>query len=94
MDLVVNYKKAASKEEGWDLAKAQITPEYVAKFNVKAEINYDRASGKIIATGKGFTLSLEFSDNDCKVGVELSLMLRPFKGKILEAVQNKLEKTV
>ncbi len=66
----------------------------MAKFNVKANISYDKDSGKIVATGKGFTLSLEFFEKDCKVGLDLSLMLRAFKGKILEGVKSKLEKTV
>ncbi|MDD0853120.1 polyhydroxyalkanoic acid system family protein [Halobacteriovorax sp. GB3] len=94
MDLVVSYDKATDKFNAWDLAKAQITPEYVEKFKVKAEIAYDRDGAKMEATGKGFTLSLVFDENECKVAIKLSMFLKPLKGKVLEAVENKLKKTI
>ena len=92
MDLSIAYNKATSMTEAFDLAKEQITPEYVAKFKVKSEISYERDNGKMIATGKGFTLTLNFSESECEVSLKLSLLLKPLRGKILEAVERKLQK--
>ncbi|WP_127715992.1 polyhydroxyalkanoic acid system family protein [Halobacteriovorax sp. HLS] len=94
MDLSVSYKIASTQQDAFALAKAQITPEYVDKFNVKAEINYDEASGIMEATGKGFTLTLEFDDSKCDVNLKLSMLLRPLKKKILEKIEKKLSKHV
>ena len=46
------------------------------------------------ATGKGFTLDLQFEDNRCDVSLKLSLVLRPLKKKILATIEKKLEKNV
>ncbi|PIK15516.1 polyhydroxyalkanoic acid system family protein [Halobacteriovorax sp. JY17] len=94
MDLSVNYNKATSKTEAYELAKAQITPEYVDKFNVKAEIEYNEAAHSMKATGKGFTLDLQFEEDRCDVSLKLSLILKPLKKKILGTIEKKLEKNV
>ena len=94
MDLSVSYNVSSNQEEAFAIAKEQITPEYVDKFNVKAEINYDESAGKMEATGKGFTLTLEFDESKCDVNLKLSLLLRPLKKKILGTIERKLQKHV
>ena len=94
MDLSVNYNKATSKAEAYELAKAQITPEYVAKFNVKADIAYNEAGHSMTATGKGFTLELQFKEDRCEVSIKLSLLLKALKKKVLGTIEKKLEKNV
>lgn len=90
----VEYQKAANGEEAYNTAKEQITPEYVQKFGVKADVDFDDSGKKISATGKGFTLNLVFYDNHCKVDLDLSFMLKPFKGKVLEGIESKLKRHV
>lgn len=94
MDLKVQYNVAKSSSEAFDLARAQITPEYVAKFNVKCDIDYSSDKTKISAKGKGFTLTLDFAATDCAVSLELSFLLKPLKGKILETIEHKIKKTI
>jgi hypothetical protein len=94
MALTVNYSKAGNKDEAFDLAKAQITPEYIEKFKVKAGVDYDKTAGKMIATGKGFTLTLSFGKSSVDAKLELSFFLKAFKGKILETLERKLTKNV
>ncbi len=94
MDLSVNYNKATSKQEAYDLAKAQITPDYVDKFNVKADISYDESGHSMKATGKGFTLELQFKEDKCDVSIKLSLILKPLKKKILGKIESKLERNI
>ncbi|MCP4912993.1 MAG: hypothetical protein GY909_07730 [Oligoflexia bacterium] len=94
MDLRVSYYKAQTMEEAYNLAKAEITPEYVEKFKVKADISYNPGSGLMTAKGKGFTLTLKFDDTKVVVDLELSFMLKAFKGTILDTIERKLKKTV
>lgn len=93
MDLKVPYSHTSTKEEAYKAACEQITPEYIAKWNMKADISYDE-NNAITAAGKGFTLKITFTDSEAQVKCDLSLMLRAFKGKVLETVENKLKKHV
>jgi hypothetical protein len=94
VDLQVPYKQAKSKDEAYKIACEQITPDYVAKFNVKAEIAYDESRGLIKAVGKGFTLELSFKETQADVSLELSFLLKAFKKTILETIERKLNKHV
>lgn len=92
MDLKVNYKNVANKDEAYEEALKQITPEYIAKWKIKAEVSYDKDRKEIKAVGKGFTLCLGFNEDHCQVDLDLSFLLKPVRGTVLEAVENKLEK--
>jgi hypothetical protein len=94
MELSVSYNKAGSKQEAFDLAKVQITPEYIAKYKVNPEITYDDSGCSMQAVGKGFTLKLIFTDSECEVHLKLSLILRALKGKILDGIERKLERHI
>ena len=92
MDLLVNYNSCKTKEEAFAAAKAEIIPEYIAKWKVSAEISYDHDSGIIEADGKGFTLTIAFGASSADVSIKLSFLLKALKGKILETVERKLNK--
>ncbi|MFG1498947.1 polyhydroxyalkanoic acid system family protein [Halobacteriovorax sp. XZX-3] len=94
MSLKVNYSQASSQEEAYNLGKQAVTPEYVAKFNVKADVTTDDGNFSMQAKGKGFELKLKFEESYCLVDLDLSFMLKPLKGKILETIENKIKKTV
>ena len=64
------------------------------KVPYKNTTNYDDAGKKIIASGKGFTLTLNFADTACEVSLELGFLYKPLKGKILETIENKVKKHV
>jgi hypothetical protein len=93
-ELSIPFTIAKTADEAFEEAKKQITPEYVAKFNVKADVDIDNTKKEIVAKGKGFKLSLSFSGTETSVGVELSFLLRPFKKQVLDAIERKLKKHV
>lgn len=93
-DLTVPYNNVSSSAEAFDLAKEVVTPEYVAKYNVKADVSFDESGKTISAKGKGFDLSIYFADKEAEVNIKLSLILRPVKKTVLDAVGRKLEKTI
>lgn len=92
MDLSIPYSNTTNKEDAFSKAKEAITPEMLAKFQVKAEITYDDYSVK--AKGKGFELELAFNDEAVGVSLNLSLMLRAFKGKVLEGLEKQIKRVV
>ncbi|MCF8058495.1 MAG: hypothetical protein K9K67_04310 [Bacteriovoracaceae bacterium] len=94
MDIRVPYAKLTNKEEAYKVACSLITPEYIEKWKIKAEISYIESSHLIKATGKGFTLELAFNDTEAQVKCDLSLMLRPFKKTVLETIENKLKRHI
>jgi hypothetical protein len=92
MDLSVKYKQLASADEAYHEALKQITPEYIQKWNLKADVTCDEPSKCMTAKGKGFDLTLKFKETECEVDLNLSFLLKPFKGNVLEQIQRKLEK--
>lgn len=94
MDLKVPFKTAKSKKEAYDLARAQLTQEYIAKWNIPCEVSYDDANCKIKAEGKGFTMNVAFSESEAQVSLDLSFLLKAFKKTVLEKVEHKLAKHI
>lgn len=94
MDLSVTYQNATNQAEAFEIAKQEITAEYIAKYKVNPVIEYKTDEAIIEAIGKGFTLTLVFTQERCEVSIKLSLLLRALKGKILDGVQRKLERHV
>ena len=94
MDVKVPYANTTNKDEAFDMAMEQITEEYIAKFNVKAEVKTDKATGNITATGKGFKLALDFKEDGVEISSEFGFLLKAFKGKVIETIERKLKKYV
>lgn len=94
MDLSVAYQKASNSDEAFIIAEKEITPEYIAKFKVSPTIEYNKEERVIEAVGRGFTLTLVFTETECEVSIKLSFLLKALKGKVLDGVQRKLEKHV
>jgi hypothetical protein len=92
MDISVPYKQVENKEAAYQEALKQITPEYIAKWNIKAEVNCDEARHCMSAKGKGFDLKLEFKESECEVSLDLSFLLKPFRKNVLETIERKLIK--
>lgn len=94
MDLKVPYKNLTNKEEAYKEACSLITPEYIEKWKIKADITHDASNHTIKAKGKGFTLELIFANSEAQVKCDLSLMLRPFKKNVLETIESKLKRHI
>ena len=94
MSSKINYQQVTNADEAFAKVKSVITPEYIEKFQVKADINYDEKAKKVKATGSGFTLELCFLADHCLVDLDLSFLLRPLKGKILEKIEGQVRKNL
>jgi len=94
MSLAVDYKKTSSKDEAFSSVREVITPEYISKFKVKADVDYDESDKIITATGKGFTLVFSFDESQVGLDLKLSLMLKPLRGQIEGMMVKELKKVV
>jgi len=94
MSLRVNYKTVDGCDKAYSKVKTFMTPEYIEKFQVRADVTYDDANKVIKSNGKGFTLILKFFDSYCEAELELSLLLRPLKNKILAKIEDQIAKNL
>lgn len=94
MEVKIDYKNMTSRDQAYDTVKDFITPELIAKFNVKADIDYNDAGKLVKAKGKGFDFSLDFADDHVLLALKLSILLRPLKGKILSALERQVKKVI
>lgn len=94
MGLKIPYTQVTSSSEAYNKARQVITPEYIEKFQVKTDLNYDEVAKKVIAKGSGFTLILSFLEDHCDLDLDLSFLLKPLKGKIMEKIEWQIKKNL
>lgn len=90
MSTKIDYNKVKDAMAAFETVKQNITPETLEKFKVKAALDYLKDKNQINASGTGFDLSMKFLDNHAEVDLKLSLLLRPFKDKVLGALEKQL----
>lgn len=93
MDLKVPYANVTDKKQAYEAAK-KLVPEALAKFGVKADVSQDDAATTLVAKGSGFEARIAFTDGEAQVKVDLGFLLRPLKGKVLEALERQIKKVV
>lgn len=94
MALKIDYKTVNGREAAYEKVKSVITPEYTQKFQVKAVVAYDDVKKIIKSTGAGFTLTLCFFESHCEADLDLSIILRALKPKILAKIEDQIAKNL
>lgn len=94
MSVKIDYNKLTNANDAYSKAKEVITPAYIEKFQVKADVSYDDAKKKVMAKGTGFKLDLCFHDKYCDLDIDLSFLLKPLKGKIVEMLEGQIKKNL
>jgi hypothetical protein len=92
MDLKVPYL-GKSQKEAYEAAKL-VVPQALEKFGVKADIKLDESSHTISAKGTGFEAKIAFTGTEAQVKLDLGFLLKPLKGKVLEALEKQIKKVV
>lgn len=90
----IDYITVNGRDAAYTKVKAVITPEYTQKFQVKAEVAYDDAKKIIKSTGSGFKLTLSFFETYCEADLDLSIILRALKPKILAKIEDQIKKNL
>ncbi|MCT4640874.1 MAG: polyhydroxyalkanoic acid system family protein [Bacteriovoracaceae bacterium] len=94
MKFEVPYANITSRDQAYSTVKENITEETIARFKVKADITYQDDSKVIGAKGKGFELKVEFTDDKAIANLDLSFLLKPIKGKIVEGLTKQLSRVL
>lgn len=92
MDLKIDYSNVTNKDEAYTAVKSAVTPEMLAKWQVKADISYNDFN--IVAKGKGFELNIDFLDEYCEVSLTLSFLLKPLRKKIIAGVEKQFSRVI
>lgn len=93
MDLKIPYANITDKKKAYDAAKSHVN-QSIEKFGVKADVKYDDTNLKVDAKGKGFSAFIAFEDDYVSVSLDLSFLLKPLKGKILETLEKQFKKVI
>lgn len=91
-DIELDYCRVSGPEDAF--VKAKSTLEAIkneGKIPVPISFVYDESLGKISGEGKGFKVYLEFYEKNALVYLDLSLMLRPMKSKIIAIIEKALK---
>ena len=88
MDWKVKYQNASGQKEAFDIVQKAITPEYISKWKVKAEIVCEPENWLIWAKGKGFR------ETHLDINLDVSFLLKPLSGKISNSINEELEKVI
>ena len=59
---------------------------------MKVDFEIDKDLKVIEGKGKGFGVKLSFSEQAVDIYVDLSFMLKPIKGKIIDGIESELRK--
>lgn len=94
MSLKISYQNATTKEEAFNSVKNSINAETLEKFKVSADVDADDISKTIRAKGTGFKLDMVFYDDAVEIDLDLSMMLKPFKGKVLGTIESMVKKAI
>lgn len=94
MGVKIDYRQVTNSDEAYAKVKTLITPEYVEKFQVKADVMYDDVKKIVRAKGTGFTLTLCFEAKHCDVDLDLSFLLKPLKNKIFEKIEGQIKRNL
>lgn len=92
MGLLVDYRNLTNKEDAFASVKRVITPATLEKF--KADIYVDEENKIITGTGTGFKLDLIFLDDAVDIKLDLSFLLKPFKGKVMDTIERMVKRAV
>ena len=92
MDLKIPYG-SSNKTQAFQAAK-KLVPEALGKFGVTADVKFDEAAHSLVAKGTGFEAKITFTDSEAQVKVDLGFLLKPLKGKVLEALEKQIKKVV
>lgn len=91
MDINVNYNNVMTKDNAYKVVENYITPENLKKFQVDAEFDYS-PTDKIIASGTGFTLTINFFEDRVEGKLDLAFILKPLRKKIVSVIEKEMIK--
>lgn len=94
MDLKIDYKITKDANEAFSSSKNVVNEKFIKSFGISADVIFDDAKKRIVAKGSGFTLDAFFKERFVEISLDLSFLFRPFKGKVLKEISDRLDKII
>ena len=94
MEVKIPYVSVTDANLAYQKVQKQLSSVGLIGLPLKSELSFDAANKKILVSGQGFSAEAFFLSDHVVVKMELSLMLRAFKGKIVKALEDQLKKFV
>lgn len=92
MDLKIPYVLVKSPKEAFKIVEDYLTKEGLSGIPVKPTFQFMPEKNLIIALGSGFKIRALFEPDFLAVNLELGLLYRAFKGKIMNLLEHQLKK--
>lgn len=90
----IPYTQASNEADAFQKVKDGVKVDLMSSFGVKAEIQYDESTKKIVAKGKGFELNVSFGASSLSLDLTLGLLLKPLHGKVMSVLEREFKKVV
>lgn len=88
----IPYTKCKNAQEAYTEVQKNLTSDFLQKFNVNAQMQFDDQKKVITAKGSGFELNGHCQEDGVDLKLDLSLLLKPFKNKVLSYIEHQLKK--
>ncbi len=72
----------------------KLTEAFAAKSDMVQNVEWNGAGTSATASGQGFSARFDVHDDRVDVAVDLNMMLRPFKKKVREQLERRLDKAL
>lgn len=90
----IAYSQCSNEKEAYQKTSQVISSAFLAQFKIEAKVDKNDSDLKIKAEGRGFTLVASFLPGYCLVDLDLSFMLKPFRNKIMDKIEENLKKAL
>ena len=91
-DITLNYSQVSGPKDAFKKAKSTLDDvEKKGNIPVPVSFSYEEERGEISGKGKGFEISIHFKEQTAEVNLSLSMMLRPFRSKIILSIEKALK---
>lgn len=92
MDLKLPYIDAENSKTAYQKITTFLQKEGLQNLPFKPDFQFDEKKMQITATGSGYTVLAKFEESFLVVNVELGLLYRAFKTKVVALLETQLKK--
>jgi hypothetical protein len=92
MDLKIPYVAVKSPHQAFKIVEEFLKADGLSSIPVKPSFQFMPEKNLIIAEGSGFKISALFEPEYLAISVDLSLLYRAFKGKIITLLEQQFKK--
>jgi len=94
IEKLIPYSKLREKNKAFNSIKGAAESGAFNSLKVKASFEYKQSSYEIVATGKGFKLSLLFREDSVQIGLELGFLYKALRSQIESALEKELSSRI